>query len=146
MGGDVFNQHFLFVAKAAANARLNHSDALDRQTHHRSDLAANVKRHLGAGPNYQPVIRVPVGQGNMRFDVSLLHLGNNVFLLKDSICFSKTLIRVADINSNTGSQVAGWVRFVKIYVIWFVMNSGSIRMHGKTGVNDCWQLFVSHLD
>jgi hypothetical protein len=61
-----------------------------------------MERHLCARPDDQPVILIPIAQGYVRFDVSLLHFGNQVFTLKNVIGFAKTLLNVSDIDPNFG--------------------------------------------
>ena len=47
MADDVLDQHLLLAAEAAADARLDDADPLDRQAEERRDHAPHVERHLG---------------------------------------------------------------------------------------------------
>ena len=108
VGSHIFDQHFLFAAKTAADARFDHPDALDRQARAPGPgCAAHVERHLRAGADHQAVIFVPIGDDDMRLDVRLLHFGDVVFASKDLVGFGETFLHIADIDTDLGRQVDG---------------------------------------
>ncbi len=146
MSGNVFNQHFLFVAKAAAYPRFYHPYAFDRQADHRCDHPSYMERHLCAGAHHQAIILIPPGQGDMRFDVGLLNFGHPIFLFEDSISFSKTLLNIIDIDPDLGSQVNGWVRVGKIYIFDFVVDHRRTRLHRFPHVDDRRDDFILDFD
>ena len=74
--GHIFHQDFLLAAEAAADARLDHADALDGQAQHGRHHPAHVERNLRGGADNEAVVLVPVGDNNVRLDVRLLHLGH----------------------------------------------------------------------
>ena len=69
MCGNILHQDFLLAAETAADPRLDHADAFDRQPEHRGEQSAHVERHLGGGADDQAVIFVPVGDRHVRFDM-----------------------------------------------------------------------------
>ena len=75
-GHKILQEHLLFISKATADTRFNHTDVFHRQTDQRRDHPANVKWHLGAGAHYQPVIFIPICDTDMWFEVRVLLLGS----------------------------------------------------------------------
>ena len=107
--GYVFHQHFLLAAEPASDTWFDDADTLDRQVQNRCQDATCMERHLCRGPNYQPVVLVPIRHADMRFDVRLLHLGDSVLSLEDAVSLGEAFIDVADVDSNFSSQVASRV-------------------------------------
>ena len=104
--GRVLDQHFLLAAEPAADARLDHADALDRQAQHRRQDAPGVERHLRRGADDQPVVLVPVGDDDVRLEADLLHLGHEVLAFENVVRVGEALVDVADVDEDVRGQVA----------------------------------------
>jgi hypothetical protein len=94
----ILDQYFLLAAKSAANARLDHPDALDRQPQDRRQDAAGMEWHLGAGTHHQAVVLIPIRDHHMRLNVRLLHFGHRIFLLINPVSFSESFFDIANVN------------------------------------------------
>ena len=81
----VLDEDLLLAAEAAADARLDHADAADGDAEQGRDDAAHVERHLGGGAHHQAVVLVEPGDGDVRLDRGLLHVGDAVGLLEDAL-------------------------------------------------------------
>ena len=99
MGAQVFDQHLLLAAKAAADAGFHHADTAHRQTEQGRNHSAYMEGHLGTCADDQPVIFVPVGDDNMRLDTGLLHLMHIVFALEDKISRVQRAIHIVKVNA-----------------------------------------------
>jgi len=141
---DVLDQHLLLDAEAAADTRLDHAYALGRQTNERGNDASHVIGHLRAGAHHQPVVLVPVGDGDMRLDRRLLHLRHAVLVLDDEISLGKTLLDVTDAGLDVRRHVA--LDVVDAPGVRFVVNDGCARLHRILRLQDGGQNLVFHLD
>ena len=146
MGGNIFNQNFLLVAKAAANARFNDPNSFDRKPQNRRHLPPNVERHLCARPNHQPIVLIPIGQGNMRLNMRLLHFGNSIFLFKDPVSLSKALFNIANVYANFGCKVDGRIRIGKIDIFAFIMNLNRAFLHRIARIDNYRKRFVGYIN
>ena len=81
----VLDEDLLLAAEAAADARLDHADAADGDAEQGRDDAADVERHLGGGAHHQAVVLVEPGDGDVRLDGGLLHVGHAVGALEDAL-------------------------------------------------------------
>ena len=146
VGWHVFHQDFLLAAKTAANARLDHADALDRQVQHRGQDAPGVERHLRAGANHQPVILIPIGHCHVRLDMRLLNLGYFILGFEDVVGFGKAFFHIADVDPNLRRQVVLRVRVCEVDVFRLVMQNGRARLHRFTRIQQPRQQLVLHVN
>ena len=146
MRGHVLHQHFLFAAKAAADARLDDANALDGQIQHRGQHSPDVEGNLRAGANYQPVVFVPKCEGDVRLDVRLLYFGHFVLGLEDFVGLGEALLYVADVNADFGGEIFMGVRIGKIDVFGFIMNLNCAGFHRLAHVEDGGQNLVFDLN
>ena len=58
------------------------------------------------GADDQPVVLVPIGDHDVRLDVDVLHLGDEVLALEDVVRLGKALVHVADVDVDVRGQVA----------------------------------------
>jgi hypothetical protein len=143
---DVFDHHLLFVAEAAADARLDHPDALDRQPEHRGQDAPGVERHLRARADHQPIVLVPAGDTDVRLDGSLLHPRHLVFPLEDVVGRLQGRVHVPQFDAQAARQVALRVAVGKRHVVRLVVDHRRAGGHALAGVEDGGQLLVFDLD
>ncbi len=146
VGGHVFDEHFLLAAKTAADARLDDADALDRQAEHRREHAAHVEGHLRGRADDQPVVFIPPGDGHVRFDVRLLHLGHFVHAFEHPVGFGEAFFHVADVDADFGGQVAAGVAVGEVDVFRLVVDDRRARLEGFFRVEDGRQFFVFHVN
>ena len=92
----VFEDHFLLVAEAAADARLIDVDALDRQADQRRDDAANMEGYLSAGTDDHALVFIPVGDAGMRLEVSMLLALGGVLTADHFVGFCESGLDVAN--------------------------------------------------
>jgi len=143
---DVLDQHFLFVAKAAADARLDDPDTFDGQAEHRREDAPRMERHLRARPDDQPVILVPVGDADHRLDGRLLHLRDLVLALEDVVRRGQRGIHVAQLDADGRGQVARGVAVCKWHILRLVVDNRRAGRHRLARVQDRGQFLVLDLD
>ena len=146
MGGHILHQNFLLATKATANPGLDDTDAFYRQSQDRGQLPANMEGNLGAGADYQTVVFVPICDGNMRFDMSLLHFGNGVFGFEDLICFGEAFFQVTDINTDRSRQVFLRFGIGKVDILRFVVDARGSGLHGNGRVENRRKHFIIHID
>ena len=105
-----------------------------------------MERDLGAGADDQAVIFIPIGDGNVRFDMGLLHLGNSVFGFEDLICFGEAFFQVTDINAYRSSQVFLRVGIGKVDKFRFIVDARGDGFHGISRVEKRSKNFIIHFD
>ena len=149
VGGDcevraqIFNQHFLLAAKAAANPWLDDANALDRQFQQRRHHAAHMKWHLRARANYQPVFIVPPRDYDVRFDVALVDLVRAVGALEALVGSSQRGFNIANARVDFRREVA--VAIGDGYRIRLIVNDRCARLHGRMWIKNGGQFLVFHL-
>ena len=144
MGAEVFDQHLLLAAKAAADTRFHHADTAYRQAEQGSNHAPYMERNLCTCANYQPVIFVPVGDGNVRLDACLLYLMHIIFALEDKIGGVQRAVHIVMVNEQLDRDVAFGV--VDHLRIGFIVNHGRACLQRLFGRKNGGQLFVFDLD
>ena len=144
MGAEVFDQHLLLAAKAAADARLDHPDLAQGQTKQRRHHAPHVERHLGAGANHQPVVLIPPRQHDVRLDRRLLHLLHRVLALEDMGGLGQCGLHVAVIDMQVVDEVA--LRIVNFDGVRLIMHFRRAGLHGCHRVKHGGQHLVLDLD
>ncbi len=82
---DVFEEHLLFAAEAAADARLHDPDAFHREAEQRGDHATRVERHLGRRAQHESFVLVEPAEGDVGLHRCVLLLGDAERLLEDVI-------------------------------------------------------------
>ena len=105
-----------------------------------------MERHLGARPDHQTVIFIPISQRYVWFDVRLLHLGHHIFLLKNPVSFCKTFFDIPNVNPDFGSKVFSRVGVSKIDIFRFVVNADCAFFHRVPWINNDWQGFIGHIN
>ena len=144
MGAQVFDQHLLLAAEAAADTRFHDTDPADRQAEQGRNHAAYVKGDLGAGANDQPVIFIPVGNDNVRLDARLLHLVDAVFALEYKVGRFKRGVDVIMVHKQFHGDVAfGVVDHLRVR---FVVDHRRAGLHRFLGRKNRWQLLVLDFD
>ena len=106
MTDNIFQQHFLLDAEAAANAWLDDPNLAYRQPQKRGDHTPGMERYLGAGADDQSLIFVPPTDGDVRFDGRLLYLMDIISALKNMVGFFEALLHVAQIGFDVMDDVA----------------------------------------
>ena len=144
MRAQVLDQHLLLAAKAAADARFDHADALDRQPDQRCDHAAHVEGHLRAGADHHALVFVPVGDDDVRLDGRLLHLMDMIGALEEMVRLGQPCFDVADVGVNRDGNVA--FDIVDAHGVRLVVDDRCARLHGLDRVEDRGQHFILDLD
>ena len=112
-GGDgevrrhVLDHDLLLAAEAASDARLDHTNSLDRQSQHGRQHPPYVEGNLRGSPDHQAVILIPVGHDDMRLDRGLLDLGDFV------LCLEKTIRRANPFSTSPMSMRIFAARFLE---------------------------------
>jgi hypothetical protein len=146
MRGDIFHQHFLFAAEAAADARLDDADALDGQSQHGGEHTSHVEGYLRGGADHQPVILVPIRDRDVRLDVCLLHFRHAVFGFKDLIGFGESFFHVADVDADFRGEIFLGMRIRKVDIFRLIVNPDRFEFHGFARVQNGGQDFVFDFD
>ena len=141
---EIFDQHLLLAAEAAADARLDHADALDRQPDQRGDHAAHVEGHLGAGADHHALVFVPVGDDDVRLDGCLLHLMYMIGALENMIRRGQPLLHIAVTGVDGDGDVAFDVGHA--HRVRLVVDDRRAGLHGGDGVEDRGQHIILDFD
>ncbi len=122
MRSHILDQDFLFPAKTAANARLNHPYPFRRQVKYRRNLTAHVEGNLRARTDHEAIILIPVSYNNMRLDMRRTYFRNFIGGFKNMIRFGKTFVYIADVNVDLSGEVSAGIRVSEINIIRLVMD------------------------
>ncbi|MPN25380.1 hypothetical protein SDC9_172789 [bioreactor metagenome] len=128
VGTQVFQQHFLFIAKTAADARFNDAYLLDWKSDERGHHAAHVERHLGAGTDHQAVIFIPPGNTHMRFQMGMLLSLGAVLGRIYVVCLGKGFLNITTLGFNMLHNIVGAV--IDAHGIRFVVDDGGTVLYG----------------
>ena len=144
MGAQVFDEHLLLAAEAAADARFHDADAADGQAEQGGDHAADVEGDLGTGADDEAVVFIPVGDDDVGLDAGLLHLMNAVFAFEDKVGRFERGIDVVMVHEQFDGNVAFGV--VNHLGVIFVVNHGRAGLHRFFRREGRGQLFVFDFD
>src|SRR5262245_7113927 len=73
MSWNIFHQHFLLAAEAAADTRLDDTNSFDWQIQYRREHSPYMERDLCGGTNDQTIVFIPISHADMGLDVCLLN-------------------------------------------------------------------------
>ena len=120
---DVLDHHLLFAAEAAADPGLDHADPADGQTQRPGQLAAQVKRHLGATNDHQPLVLIEIRDGRMQLHLGVLHPLRIIAVLQHQLRLGEAGLHVAHLHIHAGADVA--LRVFDVDDVRLVMNHWS---------------------
>ena len=105
-----------------------------------------VERHLCAGPNYQPIILIPVGDNHMGLDMCLLNFRHFIRCLDNFIGFRKPFFNITDINVNLCRQIAIRIRVSEGHIFCLIVNPGSALLQSIAHIEDDWKFLILHIN
>ena len=140
VGAEVFDEHLLLAAEAAADAGFHHPDAAHGQAEQGRNHPPHVEGNLRAGADDQPVVLVPVGEDDVGFDAGLLHLMHPVFALVDEVGLGQRGLDVVVLHVEFDGDVAG--RVVNLHRVGLVVDDGRAVGHCLFRAEDCGQNLV----
>src|SRR2546421_7569447 len=101
-------------------------------------------RYLRAGTYYQAIIFIPVGDDDMIFNGSLLHLRNNIFSFNNQVRFCKATFNVTHLGMEMSSNIArGIVNTIRLRL---GVNTWRVGIGRLTWIKDSGQDFVIDLN
>ena len=94
-----------------------------------------MERHLGARPDHQPIILIPISDTGMRFKMSMLLLGRAIFTFENMLSGSKDSLNITYFSLYAVDDVVLGV--VDVSRIRFVVNHRRAVLHGFFWIDDC---------
>ena len=145
---DVFDQHLLLRAEAAADPGLDHPDVLDLPVEQRSDHPTGVERHLGRRADHHAFVLVEPRDRDVRLDRALLDLVDPEGLLEHPVTVrlggGDRRVDIAALGGDVVDDVA--VAVVDLDGVGFVVDDRRTRQHRLALVENRRQDLVGDVD